>query len=390
MPDAESLQPDAPQTQLPDVNVSGDDRGPKTLPNGTYVPALPGPGFIDGELHLDPTIAPKVPAGAPRPFAPGEYIVNPDGSVSSEISVTPQLPNGLWVNIPSLWIKDGKPYVAANEDEALDLALQSKLPFQTYQTEGAANKAAQDRETSWGKYNQDPAAARAEPALWDKRLPVASDALDLSDILPLRPNSQTMLEQAIGNIKNYLNPAGQSYKEGDIIPSQLNKDYGATLDEEAGSQDPSTNRARELPLVQALGRAQQLKQLNLPRDESLTDYLFTNPQYPVTTGKPYQMVLPTMPTETPGEPLPPDQLMPKQAQPRFGATPIGDLIPMGPGQTGVMPQGANPLVDILRRLGIPYGLKVNPRPFNTTPYRAGKPANEALLNAVPGLPSQET
>lgn len=405
MPDADSLQPTGQQPDptplavLPDVNVAGDDRGPKTLPNGTYVPALPGPGFIPGELHLDPSIAPQVPPGAPRPFAPGEYIVNPNGDISSEISVTPQMPDGTWVNIPSLWLKDGRPYVAADEDEALQLALQSKLPFKTYPTMEAANQAAQDRETGWGKYHDNPSAARAEPALWDQtppqpRIPQAKDALNLSNILPLLPNQSTILEQAIDSLTHSLGFARNprvGYLEGDTIPSPENKAYNQTLDiENAGT---GQDRPRELPLLQGLGMANQLRQLNPPRDESLTDYMFTNPQYPVTTGAPYKMVLPTMPTQTPGDPLPPDPIAPPQAQPHFGATPIGDVIPFGPGQTGVAPPGANPLINILKQLGIPYGLQVNPRPFNTTPYKAGQPANEALLKGVKPLPqdtSEET
>ncbi len=115
-------------------------------------PQMPGPGFIPGTLHLDPTLAPKVPEGEARPFAPGESIDNPDGTHSSEISVSvenPILNGGKPTNIPSLWLKDGKAYVAHDEDEAAELAVKSGLTWPTYPTIEAADKAAGEREDVW-------------------------------------------------------------------------------------------------------------------------------------------------------------------------------------------------------------------------------------------------
>ena len=45
------------------------------------------------------TNAPRV-----RPLIPGEYISNPDGSRSTEITRTFQTESGEWVNAPSLWM----------------------------------------------------------------------------------------------------------------------------------------------------------------------------------------------------------------------------------------------------------------------------------------------
>ena len=39
-----------------------------------------------------------------RPSMPGEYISNPDGSRSSELTMTFRTESGEWVNAPSLWV----------------------------------------------------------------------------------------------------------------------------------------------------------------------------------------------------------------------------------------------------------------------------------------------
>src|SRR5665213_958759 len=127
---------------------------------------LPGPGFIPGELHTDPSLAPQVPAGAARPFAPGEYNKNPNGSWSSEESMTSEHPSqpGRWTNVPSLWLKGGKAYVAHDEDEASDLAKQSGLNWPAYPSEDSANAAAENREGML--QGIDPDKSSSVPPLW--------------------------------------------------------------------------------------------------------------------------------------------------------------------------------------------------------------------------------
>lgn len=128
---------------------------------------MPKAGYLPGRLYLNPKIAPTVPAGAPRPFAPGEYVRNPDKSWSSEISMTvahPDLNGGKPTNIPSLWIVNGKPYRAKNEDEAAALAVQSALQWPSYPDIETADKAAAEREAQW--QNLEPEKAGAIPPLW--------------------------------------------------------------------------------------------------------------------------------------------------------------------------------------------------------------------------------
>ena len=44
-----------------------------------------------------------------RPLEPGEKVNNPDGSYSTERTVTVQSPDGSWVNVPSLWMGPNGP-----------------------------------------------------------------------------------------------------------------------------------------------------------------------------------------------------------------------------------------------------------------------------------------
>lgn len=132
------------------------------------VKEMPKLGALPGKLFLDKTIAPQVPAGAPRPFAPGEYVQNPDGSWSSEISVTvtnPKLNGGKATNLPSLWIVNGKP-VRVSEDQAAAYALKSGLEWPSFGSIKEADAAASARETKW--QGMDQKQARAIAPLWTK------------------------------------------------------------------------------------------------------------------------------------------------------------------------------------------------------------------------------
>src|SRR5690348_1052055 len=64
-----------------------------------------------------PVQAFQAPASQLRPFRPGERRPNADGSYSTEISTTWQLPNGQWVNVPSLWMGPNGPQQFDANDE---------------------------------------------------------------------------------------------------------------------------------------------------------------------------------------------------------------------------------------------------------------------------------
>ena len=117
------------------------------------------------DTHLRPELAPKVPAGAARPYAPGEYTNNPDGSWSSERSVTVRNRDGSYSVIPALWLKGDRPYEADNEREAARLASASKLPFRKFKTANEAERFSIDREKYWQPI-ENPADADQVPSLW--------------------------------------------------------------------------------------------------------------------------------------------------------------------------------------------------------------------------------
>lgn len=148
LPSAPLSQSSTPQTQI--RTATGDHEPENVAP-------------LPGVLHLNVSISPRVPAGSPRPLAPGEWLDNPDGSWSSERTVTVNL-NGKWANVPLLWIQDGKPVLAASDDEAARLAKGSGLKWRTYQSEAAANQAAVDREKNWQGIT--PQQARSVAPLW--------------------------------------------------------------------------------------------------------------------------------------------------------------------------------------------------------------------------------
>lgn len=69
---------------------------------------------------------PNAPIAVPqlRPFEPGEYVDNGDGSRSTERTVSVPLPDGSWMNAPSLWMSPKGPWdFGMNEDYITDMAL---------------------------------------------------------------------------------------------------------------------------------------------------------------------------------------------------------------------------------------------------------------------------
>lgn len=130
---------------------------------------MPDIGPMQGQLFTNPQISPQVPQGAPRPFAPGEYVKNPDGSWSSEITGTieqgqyPELNGGRATIVPTLWIVNGVP-TRVDEDTAASYAVQSGLPFQSFESNAAAEAYSQQREDLW--QTMPPEQAGQVPSLW--------------------------------------------------------------------------------------------------------------------------------------------------------------------------------------------------------------------------------
>jgi hypothetical protein len=106
--------------------------------------------------------------GATRPFGPGESVRMPNGAVTSEESVTIQMPDGKWAVVPGLWLVNGVP-TKVDEDQALQLATQSGLDWALsgYSSSDEADKYANEREMNWER-NAD---TRTQPPLWKRKEP---------------------------------------------------------------------------------------------------------------------------------------------------------------------------------------------------------------------------
>lgn len=118
---------------------------------------LPQIGPLEGQVFLNPSVAPQVPAGAPRPLAPGEYVMNPNGSWSNEITTqtdkgqVPALNDGRPTVIPTVWVVDGKP-TRVDEVTAANFAVRSGLSFPSFETEKEADAFSQKREGKWQSF----------------------------------------------------------------------------------------------------------------------------------------------------------------------------------------------------------------------------------------------
>lgn len=233
---------------------------------------------LSGELHLDPSIAPKVPPGAARPFAPGEAIKNPDGSWSSEISVTvtnPILNAGKPTVIPSLWLVDGNA-VQVNEDTAARYAVQSGLKFQSFDTMAAAEKFATDRETKW--QGLDTSSAKQVAPLWET-----------SGTTGVQPQvGQTLsYNQRVQAVEN---PSGDpnvvNFKSGAAGTYQFTKDtwrqYGSGSITDRAAQEAAMNKltaANRSVLTNMLGRGPTDSELYLAHQQGAqgAESLLTSP-----------------------------------------------------------------------------------------------------------------
>jgi hypothetical protein len=132
-------------------------------------PEVPDVGVLPGKVNLN---APA-PPGSIRPFHQGEYLTNPNGSWSNEMSTTvahPALNRGMPTNVPTLWLIDGKPTRVTDEQAAM-LAAQSGLNFTAYPNAHAADQAATARENGW--QNIEPSQSGTVAPLWTdpKRTP---------------------------------------------------------------------------------------------------------------------------------------------------------------------------------------------------------------------------
>lgn len=79
-----------------------------------------------------------------RPLSPFEWRDNPDGSRSTELLATTEMPQG-WVNVPTLWSRDGEYMELPAEDAARTAYMFSRMAggqLPTFPNEKGASAAA--------------------------------------------------------------------------------------------------------------------------------------------------------------------------------------------------------------------------------------------------------
>jgi hypothetical protein len=93
-------------------------------------------------------------------LSPGEFVQNPDGSHSTERSITvthPKLNGGKPTNIPTIWKIGGKivelPMSGAGEKQAIAAALRSGEKFQSFRSVDEAVEAAVSRSRAGGRFS---------------------------------------------------------------------------------------------------------------------------------------------------------------------------------------------------------------------------------------------
>ena len=126
---------------------------------------------LPGELH---SLSRFDSLGTTRPFGPGEWLQNPDGSWSNERTSTVQnsaLNGGRPSVVPGLWIRDGRP-VLLNEDQAAEMAARSGLTFPAFDTMKQAETFARQREAQWQTAPEGDSAGQSP--LWSQPSPRAA------------------------------------------------------------------------------------------------------------------------------------------------------------------------------------------------------------------------
>lgn len=165
-------------------------------------------------------VSPNGGAGL-RPFRPGERRDNADGTYSTEITTTWQLPDGSWANIPSLWMgQDGLPRQFSPDDEqgilgaAMRYEAQNGQTFKRYKSAEEAEQAARARSDSGGagagaQIAQETPAPQPTPPPMSAPKPPQVD-MRLVQVLSnpyLSPEkkavAQTMLQQQMAEVEAY-------------------------------------------------------------------------------------------------------------------------------------------------------------------------------------------
>lgn len=185
--------------------------------------------------------------GGLRPFRAGESRPNPDGSYSTEITTTWQLPDGAWVNVPSLWMGANGPQQFSPDDEGGILGAmqtfeaQNGPAFQRFGSEQEAVAAAEARSQAGG------AGAGQQGAVPQLSAPVEVPALPVAG--PQDAVAQAITQQPV-------EVAGGGGRQGGINPAIIE----ALTNPQAS---PQTQRVAAILLEQEQRRMQAAEEQRL-------------------------------------------------------------------------------------------------------------------------------
>jgi hypothetical protein len=126
-----------------------------------------------------------------RPFKPGEFVQNPDGTVSTERTITWQTPEGKWVNTPTLFMNNRGEVIDLSTPDKYDQAvsaamalIRSGYEFPTYEDEGSAVTSAQGRSKGGGAFQGGLGhASPPKPFLSPPAAPVVPGLGNMSDMV---------------------------------------------------------------------------------------------------------------------------------------------------------------------------------------------------------------
>jgi hypothetical protein len=177
---------------LPDVGpVSAEPQAPPVSPvaqalaapvKGDRLGVPTSQNFNDrfGASPAAPAVTPDIysqPGDFLRPFNANERRPNADGSYSTEISTTWQLPDGKWTNVPSLWMGPNGPQQFNPDDEenilgaASSYEMRNGQTFSRFPSEQAAVQAAEARSAAGGAGSGQSLVSQTAPAIPQPQLP---------------------------------------------------------------------------------------------------------------------------------------------------------------------------------------------------------------------------
>jgi hypothetical protein len=200
----------------------------------------PAMAAIERQASASGYVDPQVSApNALRPFRPGERRENADGSYSTEISTTWQLPDGSWANVPSLWMGPNGPQQFNPDDEQGILGAMQRYEQQTgqkfprFRSEAEAEQAAVARSAAGGagapQQGQNPL-----PVLPSRNIAPPPAVASPPQQMPQQAPRQVAQAQPMGGVDQRL----LQYAYDPFLPPEMRAQAQMLLEQQMQQADP--------------------------------------------------------------------------------------------------------------------------------------------------------